>query len=306
MSIFCVGQAAYDITARVDEDIVPDRKYRLTTHTECPGAPSLNGACVCGKWGASSYLVARIGKDAYGTMIKDQVRSCGVNLDYLLDAPGVSTSFSFIIANGKTESRTIFNFPSQPVEAKVRFPEEAPDVILCDGHEPEATIAFSERFPQAAVVVDAGTCRESTMQTARVSDYIVSSKTFAERYTGKSLPKDDEGITEVLHALGEINPGCRVAVTLGSEGLVYLEDNELVRLPAFPADTIDSTGAGDIFHGAFAYGLSRGLSFVDCLTLGSMTASISTTKMGSQRSIPELEQVLDALEEHGSAIAGLR
>jgi sugar/nucleoside kinase (ribokinase family) len=117
MSIFCVGQAAYDITARVDEDIIPDQKYRLTTHTECPGAPALNGACVCGKWGASSYLVARIGEDAYGTMIKEQVRSCGVNLDYLLDAPGVSTSFSFIVANGKTGTRTIFNFPSQPVEA---------------------------------------------------------------------------------------------------------------------------------------------------------------------------------------------
>ena len=305
MSIFCVGQAAYDITARVDKDIVPDRKYRLTTHTECPGAPALNGACVCSKWGASSYLVARIGEDAYGALIKDQVRSYGVNLDYLLDAPGVSTSFSFIVANGKTGTRTIFNFPSQPVRANVRFPEEAPDVILCDGHEPEATIAFSKRFPQAAVVVDAGTCRESTMQTACISDYIVSSKAFAEQYTGKPLPKDDEGITEVLHTLVEINPGCKVAVTLGSEGLVYLEDNELVRMPAFPADTIDSTGAGDIFHGAFAYGLSRGLSFADCLTLGSMTASISTTKMGSQCSIPELDEVLDALEEHGSSIARL-
>lgn len=144
------------------------------------------------------------------------------------------------------------------------------------------------------------------MQVARVSNYIVSSKAFAERYTGKSLPKDDEGITEVLHILREINPGCRVAVTLGSEGLVYLEGNEFVRMPAFPADTIDSTGAGDIFHGAFAYGLSRGLSFVDCLTLGSMTASISTTKMGSQRSIPELDEVLDVLAKYGSNISGLR
>lgn len=306
MSIFCVGQAAYDITARVDEDIVPDQKYRLTTHTECPGAPALNGACVCGKWGASSYLVARIGEDACGTIIKNQVRSCGVNLDYLLDAPGVSTSFSFIVANGKTGTRTIFNFPSQSIEANVRFPEEAPDVILCDGHEPEATIAFTKRFPQVAVVVDAGICCESTMQTACVSDYIVSSRAFVEQYTGKSLPQDDEGIVEVLHALGEINPGCKVAVTLGPEGLVYLEDNELVRMPAFPANTVDSTGAGDIFHGAFAYGLSRGLSFADCLTLGSMTASISAAKMGSQRSIPELDEVLDALEAHGIAIAGLR
>lgn len=306
MSIFCVGQAAYDITARVDEDIIPDQKYRLTTHTECPGAPALNGACVCGKWGAPSYLVARIGEDAYGAMIKEQVRGCGVNLDYLLDAPGVSTSFSFIVTNGKTGTRTIFNFPSQPVEASVRFPEEVPDVILCDGHEPEATIAFAEKFPQAAVVVDAGTCRESTMQAARVSDYIVSSRAFAEQYTGKPLPKDDEGITKALHALEEINPGCKVAVTLGSEGLVYLEDGKLVRMPAFPADTIDSTGAGDIFHGAFAYGLSRGLSFADCLTLGSMTASLSTTKMGSQRSIPGLDEVLDALEKHGCPIAGLR
>jgi sugar/nucleoside kinase (ribokinase family) len=71
------------------------------------------------------------------------------------------------------------------------------------------------------------------MQAARVSDYIVSSRAFAEQYTGKPLPKDDEGITEALHTLEGINPGCKVAVTLGSEGLVYLEDGKLVRMPAF-------------------------------------------------------------------------
>ncbi len=299
MRIFCIGQAAYDITARVDEDIVPDRKYRLTEHAECPGAPALNGSCVCGKWGAKPYLVARIGRDAYGEQIKKAVADCGVNLDYLLRAPGVSTSFSFIVANGKTGTRTIFNFPSQNVEAEVVYPEASPDIILCDGHEPEATVEYKRRFPDARVVVDAGTCRESTLQVARVSDYIVCSQAFAEQHTGRVLPDTDKGLLEALLDIESINPGCRVAITLGSKGLVYLEGGKAVRMPAFEAAAIDSTGAGDIFHGAFTYGLSRGLEFVDCLTLGSMTAAISTTRMGSQRSIPELSEVLGALKSLG-------
>lgn len=305
MSIFCIGQAAYDITARIDDDIIADRKYRITSHTECPGAPALNGACVCGKWGASPCLVARIGEDAYGDKIKSTISECGVNLDYLLDAPSVSTSFSFIIVNGKTGTRTIFNFPSPKVKANVTFPEEVPDIILCDGHEPDATLEFVERFPSAKVVVDAGTCRESTVQTARVSDFIISSRAFAEQYINGCLPEDDEALTKVLVELENINPGSRVAVTLGPKGLIYLENGTLNRMPAFEVETVDSTGAGDIFHGAFTYGLYRGLEFRDCLTLASMTAAISTTCMGSQSSIPELQEVLRALEAKGKVLPEL-
>lgn len=66
MSIFCIGQACYDITGSIStQEIVTDSKYRFEEYTACCGGPALNAACVAGKWGASSYLVARLGHDMY-------------------------------------------------------------------------------------------------------------------------------------------------------------------------------------------------------------------------------------------------
>ena len=68
MSVCCIGQSAYDITVRIDEQLVPDRKYRVESHVECPGGPALNAACVCSKWGEPTSLVSRVGDDQYGSM----------------------------------------------------------------------------------------------------------------------------------------------------------------------------------------------------------------------------------------------
>ena len=68
MSVCCIGQSAYDITVRIDEQLVPDRKYRAESHVECSGGPALNAACVCSKWDEPTSLVSRVGDDQYGSM----------------------------------------------------------------------------------------------------------------------------------------------------------------------------------------------------------------------------------------------
>jgi sugar/nucleoside kinase (ribokinase family) len=299
MSICCIGQSVWDIIARIDEGLVPDRKYRIESYMECAGGPALNAACVCGTWGEPTSLVSRIGNDRYGAMIMRSLSALGIGTAGMVRDPGARTSVSLIIVNGVTGERTIFNFPSSHVDSGASIPEEGPSVILSDGHEPGASTAYIRSFPEAVSIVDAGSYRPDVLTVARESNYVVCSRAFAEQYLGRSLSPGGEGMREDLLSLGRIHDGCRIVVTLGGEGLAFLEGGRLATMPAFEVDAIDTTGAGDILHGAFAFGIDHGLGMRESLTLASMASAISVTRQGGQTSIPDLEEVSSHLEALG-------
>lgn len=70
MSIFCIGQSAYDITIPLKEPLIKNRKYRIEKCHECGGGPAFNAACLCAMWGAPVQLVSRIGADHYGEILR--------------------------------------------------------------------------------------------------------------------------------------------------------------------------------------------------------------------------------------------
>lgn len=303
MAVFCIGQAAYDITAPYTGPLTANQKYRVTNSHGCSGAPALNAACLCALWGAPAQLVARIGNDPYGALVRADLERCGVGTDWLIPDATATTSYSVIAVDDANGDRTIFNFPSHMGEVAYEAPGEAPDVILSDGHEPEAALAAIQAYPQAPSMVDAGTYRPSTYAVAKEVDYLVCSEDFARQYTGAGLddPDDTRACDELLARIEGINGGVAV-VTLGSRGLIYRDETGAPRhMLAFPAHAVDTTGAGDIFHGAFAYGLYAGLSLEDNLRQCSMTSSLSVRKMGGLTSIPSLEDVRAALAAEGFA-----
>ncbi|OUP07283.1 PfkB family carbohydrate kinase [Collinsella sp. An2] len=293
MGIFCVGQAVYDITAPYTGPLQANQKYRITAPHGCSGAPALNAACLCALWGAPTELVARIGEDAYGALVRADLDRCGVGSSYLIPDPEATTGYSFIAVDDKTGDRTIFNVPSAMHDVVYPVPAEKPDVILSDGHEPAVSLQLMEAFPQAQTVVDAGTYRESTYEVARAVDFLVCSEDFARQYTGSGLenPDDAVAVDALLQRIEGINGGVAV-VTLGDRGLVYRdEDGSPQHLPAFKAHAVDTTGAGDIFHGAFAYGVYQGLSLRENLRQSSMASSLSVRALGGLTSIPTYTDV---------------
>ena len=293
MAIFCIGQATYDITLRYTGPLVANQKYRVAESWGWPGAPALNAACLCAKWGAPVELVARLGDDLYGLRIREELATCGVGTNHLITGTGAVTSYSLIAVDDEKGERTIFNVPCPVKAAAYQVPDARPDVVLADGHEPAATLDVLAAWPGVPSVVDAGTYRESTYEVARAVGYIVCSEDFARQYTGTVLDDADDACATdaLLSRIEGINDGVAV-VTLGERGLVYRDaDGVPRRMPAFEAQAVDTTGAGDIFHGAFAHGLYEGLSLEENLRRASMTSSISVRTMGGFPSIPELADV---------------
>ena len=88
-----------------------------------------------------------------------------------------------------------------------------------------------------------------------------------------------------------------IIVTLESDGCAYKKDNKIVVIPTLQVEAKDTTGAGDIFHGAFVYGLTQNWNLEKCLKIANIAGSLSVTKYGGRNSIFSLEEVLEVYNE---------
>lgn len=299
MSILCIGQVAYDITLPIEEKIVENQKYRIYNKLECLGGPAGNASYLCAIWNAKTTLLSRVGEDTYGNSILHDLEAVGVQTQYIQKPEGFNTPLSVVLNHQYNGARTIFNMPGDVQKINFLYPSDV-DVLLFDGHELEASLEALEKFPQAVSILDAGTLRESTETLARKVDYLICSESFAKAYVkGEWDIHNEEHNTVNMQKMKTLNSK-QVVVTFGEHGLLYEKENKIVRMPAFPVKALDTTGAGDIFHGAFAYAMDTQMQLEEALRLASMTSAISVTKLGGQTSIPTLEEVMLTLDEKKS------
>ncbi len=293
MKIICIGQSTLDISMPLEQPIIENLKYKITGKLESAGGPSTNAALLLGRWGEAVTLVSRLGQDIYANLILETMKSSHVKH---IPVPAVNfrTPVSVILTNKISGDRTIFNAPGQIDPCDLALPESY-DLMLCDGHEPEVTHRFLDQHPNVISVIDAGGYRETTVDLAKRVTWLVSSQNFAESTTQVKIdirdPKTWKALFDKMHELN-----ARPIVTLGDQGCLYEADGTIIHMPAFPAKAIDTNGAGDIFHGAFVYGLAHGMPLKDILTMASMTSSISVTRRGGSLAIPSLDEVQNALK----------
>lgn len=304
--ILCIGQAVADVTIPLDGPLIENQKYELFEERFCGGGPAFNAACLCARWGAESYLAACIGSDERGKKIRNSLLESRVKTDFLKEWEGSRTAYSYIVVNRINGNRTVLNFPGAWKNAELPEPETniVPDVILADAHEPDMTLEALERWPEAKSVIDAGSCREYVMRVAPHMQYLVASRDFAEQLTGKTIDPDDMSAAEdIFSEVEKVNGGLPescAAVTLGDQGVLYRDASGVLRrMEAFSVKAVDTTGAGDLFHGAFAWALAEGKALPEILRISQAAAALSVTKPGGYPSIPEREAVKTLLVSAG-------
>ncbi len=293
MDILCVGHAAYDVVLSLPHFPQEDQKYVLEQKTECGGGPAANAAYLLAKWGVSTGFMGQVGQDVYGRHIILELKEIGVDLQLLQVNDNNPTPYSTILVNNKNGSRTILNVRKPPMPLKNLDELSSklnPKVLLMDGHELGASLKALEMYPKAQSILDAGSVKPATLELASKVDYLITSKYFALNFCQtKSLHNDNDAASclQKLQQLGQ----AQVVVTLGQHGLLYLEKGKMLRLPARPVVPVDTTGAGDVFHGAFAFGLLKGFRLTKNLTFSSAASALSVQQPGARTSIPKLEQV---------------
>jgi sugar/nucleoside kinase (ribokinase family) len=133
--------------------------------------------------------------------------------------------------------------------------------------------------------------REGSRELSKFVNILIASETFASPLVGRDAPHDI-----ALHALRALGPE-QVVITLGASGSIGLNNQGvIVRQKAFPVSAVDTTGAGDVYHGGYIYGLLQGWDMGECMRFASATAALKCTQIGAQGGIPNLKDINNLLK----------
>ena len=290
MKVLCLGHISYDIIFPLKGFIEENKKIRIKEKIECGGGPASNAAYLLGKWGIETYIAGVVGNDLYGNEIKNEFEISNVNTKYLEIRNDFETDKSIIINNQLNGSRTILTYIKEKEKMQELHLDFEPDIILIDGHEFEESKRIITKYPKAIVVLDAGRASKEVVELAKMVNYVVASKDFAEEVTGIKINYDDQETLKQLYSRLESMFSGMIVITLEDKGCIYKYNGELGIMDALEVEALDTTGAGDIFHGAFVYGLTKGYNINVVLTIATIAGSLSVTKV-SGRAVPSKEEM---------------
>lgn len=296
LDVLCIGHASFDITMSVPHHPGSDEKMLSDALILGGGGPAANAAVQVARLGASSGFCGYLGHDIFGEEHIEELAHEGVDTGLIVRG-GHASPISQILAK-PDGSRSVVNFrggtpwlPADAVELR-RLEALAPSVILFDGHEPlvSAAICAWAKAQNIPTVLDAGSVHRGTRELASRVDYLVASEKFACQYCELDEPE------ACLEPLGEI--AANVIITLGERGLIWSRSGETGQLPAYPIQAIDSTGAGDAFHGAFALAVARGMAWDDALRFASAAGALTCTELGARAALPYEDKVLSLISNN--------
>lgn len=288
IDVLCIGHASFDLVFNVPHHPEADEKTVADNLLMCGGGPAANAAITAARLGLHAGFCGYLGKDVFGQKHNQELQNEAVNT-VLVVYGDAATPLSTILVkpNGK---RALINYKAQsgalPADS-VDFGRIAPKVLLTDGHEPHLSLAAIQHYAALAIptLLDAGSLHPGTQALLSKVDYLVASEKFACQYAGN--------VHTALRQLAELNPV--VVITLGERGLIWKRGLESGSLPAPPIEAIDTTGAGDAFHGGFAAGLALSLSWQELLRYASAAGGYCCTKTGARPGLPTHEQVREIL-----------
>lgn len=305
MKAACLGNITTDVSVYKDGFIEEDRRNNFEGFNISPGGPASNAAYLLSKYGNNVDLYGQIGNDINGQIIYQQMQQENLNVKHISVSNNVMTPYSFIINNNLKSSRTICavrsekDYNNATIE-KIEY-ENDYDYILIDGKYPEESMILLCKNPSATSIIDAGRVSDEMLLLCNYADYIVCSEDFANKVLGKTISYDIEKDKIIYQELKDYFPFAeKLVITIGGHGYICEKDDEIINMPAYEScyKTVDTSGAGDIFHGAFVHALGNGYTFYDALEFANVTASLSTTKRGGRYSVPELEEVENILKEN--------
>lgn len=283
--IISLGYSAVDYIGVVPH--LPELDTKLLVEEFCRqgGGPAATAAVTCARLGAKTAFVGMIGDDDFGDFMLRELDSENVDTSHVIRCPGASSQFSFIMVEKGTGKRTIVwtrsDVPPLEPDQLDRECISSCKVLHLDRHEPVAGAEAAKWVHEAGGIVsmDAGTCVPGLENLLPLVDVLIASHAFAQDATGQTDP------AECARALLDKR---RIAgVTWGDKGSWFAtSDGAEFHVPASKVDVVDTNGAGDVFHGAFAFGLNQGWDAERCARFASAVAALKCTKLGGRAGIP--------------------
>jgi len=297
--ILCIGMPVRDLTFRVGG--VPGRgsKENATHFDEICGGNALNAAIGIARLGGRASVCGPMGdiRETSSRFIFDKLAHEGIETNHLLHMPGLVTPISAVLVDPSGE-RTIVTF-RDPELWKVKLPaterllDDCAAILTesrCAGFCTELCAEAVRRGIPVIVDVDrAMSLREGLLNAS--SHLVFSSEPLQET-------ADVTDDAQALMKIAKLTPSF-LAGTRGPRGTIWLDENGAIReTPAFPVHTVDTLGAGDVFHGAFALAITEKQELRQALRFASAAAALKCTRFGGAFAAPQRAEVEELLS-HG-------
>jgi sulfofructose kinase len=294
------GPNSVDYLAVVAEHPASNSKQRLQRFARLPGGEVATAMAACARLGWRARYIGAFGDDDLGEFSRQSLVNEGVDVSSARTIPGATNQFAVIIVDARSGNRTVL-WDRHP--ALTPDPADLPKdaitsgrLLIVDCHETAASTQAA-RYARAAgipTIIDVERVRPGIPELLQNIDVIIAAQDFPAALTGH------EDMGRALAAIGRDSGAHLVCVTLGAEGSLAWCSGREIRTPPFPVDCVDSTGAGDVFRGAFAAACLRSPDddVEHVLNYANAAAALNCRALGARGGLPtakEVDQLLAAL-----------
>jgi sugar/nucleoside kinase (ribokinase family) len=266
-----------------------DSKVMIQRSERQCGGLTATALVAAARLGSQCVFAGALGDDEFSHFVLEAMRREGIDVTHVAPHPDAPPIHSIIIVDEGRQTRTLFYDVAGVVGALPDWPEEpviqAARVLFVDHHGTDGMIRAARIARDNRIPVVADLERENVPrfdELISLVDHLILSRDFAVNLTGES---------DAALAAQQLWNSERQAViiTCGAEGCWCVTDaasNRAVHHPAFRVDVVDTTGCGDVFHGAYASTLARGLGIDERITIASAAAALKAMQRGGQAGIP--------------------
>lgn len=299
LDVLGLGAVAIDDFIYVESYPPPDTKVRVLRRERHCGGLTGTALVAASRLGCSCAYAGVLGFDELSEFVVARLRQEEIDVSHLVRKEWARPIYSTIIVDESRKTRNIFFDLHDVIGADKEFPDvnliRKARVLFVDHIGVEGMIRASRIAREAGVAVVADfESNESPYfpDLLGLVDHLILSRNFATKITGETDPY------VAVKKLWSLDRKVAI-VTCGADGCWYLNESnngQPLHQPAFPVEVIDSTGCGDVFHGAYASGLVQSLELQECVRLASAAAALKATQSGGQRGIPSKSILLSFLE----------
>ncbi|MGQ9637378.1 MAG: carbohydrate kinase family protein [Thermodesulfobacteriota bacterium] len=290
-----MGLNSVDFIGIVPEYPDGNSKMNLLQFSRQGGGQVATALVALSRWGVKTRYIGKVGEDEFGAFSINSIREEGVDVSSVRIEPKATTQLAMIIVDARSGDRTILWDRDEKLmyrEGELRKEEVCSGKILhLDGHDIQAAIQCARWAKEEGIptVLDIDKVESRTLELIKEVNFVISSARFPKWITG--VPDEEKALKELRKEI----PGFLCA-TLGERGAMALVKGEILHVRGFKIKAVDTTGAGDVFHAGFIYGLLQNWELVEILKFANAVAALKCKQIGGRKGIPTLEEVYSFLE----------
>ena len=264
-------------------------KLQIQSHSVSAGGQMATAMAGCAALGLRAAFMGFTGNDAHGAFIRDELTRRGVDISRATIADAPQPYSIILLAEGEPERIVLWSRDERASLQKVKIDPSLFSILHVDDVDSDASIAAAKIARDAGrlVTTDIDRITDRTRTLIELATHPVLAEHVPAAVTGEA------DLERGLRALRALNPG-PIVVTLGPRGAIALDGDEVIEVPGFRVDAVDTTGAGDVFRAGYITALVEKQPIRDALRFANAAAASSCTRRGAMAGVPDRGQV-DAL-----------